>query len=36
VSIADPVAMMEVAANDALKPVADEARARLDRVLAAL
>jgi len=36
VSIADPVAMMEVADNDALKPIADEARARLDRVLAAL
>lgn len=36
VSIADPRAMMEVTGNAALVPVADEARERLDRVLATL
>ncbi|MBL8130278.1 MAG: DUF302 domain-containing protein [Anaerolineae bacterium] len=36
VSLIDPLAMMSVVANPELKAVADEARARLDRVVAAL
>jgi len=36
VSAADPGAMMEVSGNPALEPVATEARARLERALAAL
>jgi len=36
VSIADPIAMLEVAGNPALEPVANEARARLQRVIEAL
>jgi uncharacterized protein (DUF302 family) len=36
VSIVDPQAMLGVAANPALQPVADEARRRLQRVAAAL
>jgi len=36
VSAADPHAMMEVADNDALRPIAAEARARLERAIAAL
>ena len=36
VSIADPIAMMHVANNPLLEPVANEARVRLQRVIAAL
>ena len=36
VSIMDPVAMLGVVENPALDPVADEARARLQRVIAAM
>jgi uncharacterized protein (DUF302 family) len=36
VSIADPIAMMHVANNPLLEPVAAEARVRLQRVIAAL
>ncbi len=36
VSIADPVAMLQLADNPSLEPVANEARARLQRVIAAL
>jgi uncharacterized protein (DUF302 family) len=36
VSIADPIAMMHVADNPLLEPVAAEARVRLQRVMAAL
>jgi hypothetical protein len=36
VSIADPEAMMQVARNDELEPIAREARERLQRVVAAL
>ncbi len=36
VSLVDPLAMLGVVASPDLKPVADEARARLDRVAAAL
>lgn len=36
VSVVDPLAMMSVVPNAALKPVADEAAERLNRVLAAL
>jgi uncharacterized protein (DUF302 family) len=36
VSLVDPLAMLGVAAHPDLKPVADEAGARLDRVAAAL
>ena len=36
VMIADPKAMMDIACNPALGPVAEEARQRLERVLAAL
>ncbi len=36
VSIADPIAMMEVTANPALRPIADDALARLERALASL
>jgi uncharacterized protein (DUF302 family) len=36
VSIADPEAMMQVAGNDELEPIAREARERLERVRAAL
>lgn len=36
VSIVDPLSMMGVAVNPDLEPIADEARARLERVMAAL
>lgn len=36
VSLVDPLAMLGVAARPELKPIADEARARLERVAAAL
>lgn len=36
VSIIDPLAMLGVIANEELKPIADEARTRLSRVVAAL
>ena len=36
VALVDPMAMLSVMANPALKPVAEEAAARLDRVAAAL
>jgi uncharacterized protein (DUF302 family) len=36
VAIADPVAMMEFSGNPALTPIAQEARERLEKVLAAL
>jgi uncharacterized protein (DUF302 family) len=36
VSLVDPLAMLGVVAHPDLKPVADEAKARLDRVAAAL
>jgi uncharacterized protein (DUF302 family) len=36
VSIVDPISMLGVVDSPALKPVADEARARLERVAAAL
>lgn len=36
VSIVDPLAMMSVVPNEDLKPVADEAAERLNRVMAAL
>ncbi len=36
VSLVDPLAMLGVVANPALEPIAAEARARLDRVAAAL
>ncbi|MEW5989050.1 MAG: DUF302 domain-containing protein [Chloroflexota bacterium] len=36
VSIVDPLAMLGVVANAGLTPIANEARARLERVLAAL
>lgn len=36
VAIADPVAMMEFSGNPALTPIAQEARRRLENVLAAL
>ena len=36
VAIADPIAMLEVAGNPAVTPVAEEARVRLQRVLHAL
>lgn len=36
VSVVDPLMMLGVAAHDDLKPVAEEARARLERVVAAL
>lgn len=36
ISLIDPLAMMSVVANSELKSIADEARARLDRVVAAL
>jgi uncharacterized protein (DUF302 family) len=36
VSIVDPLAMMRVIADDNLKPIAQEAASRLNRVLAAL
>src|SRR6266545_2494102 len=36
ISIADPVAMLQLADNPSLEPVANEARARLQRVIAAL
>jgi uncharacterized protein (DUF302 family) len=36
ISIIDPIMMMGVAAHPNLQPVADEARARLSRVIAAL
>ena len=36
VSIIDPVVMLGIVADDALKPVAEEARTRLSRVVAAL
>lgn len=36
VAMIDPLMMMGVISNSALKPVADEARARLERVAAAL
>jgi uncharacterized protein (DUF302 family) len=36
VSIVDPIAMLGVVANPALKPVAEEARAKLERVAASL
>ncbi len=36
VSIADPIQMMSVASNEDLRPLADEAKARLERVVAAL
>jgi uncharacterized protein (DUF302 family) len=36
VSLVDPIAMLGVVTHPDLKPVADEARARLDRVAAAL
>ena len=36
VAAMDPVAAMELAGNDAIRPIADEARARLNRALQAL
>lgn len=36
VAIADPIAMLEVAGNPAVTPVAEEARTRLQRVIRAL
>jgi uncharacterized protein (DUF302 family) len=36
VSIVDPISMLSVAHNDELDPVADEARARLQRVVESL
>jgi uncharacterized protein (DUF302 family) len=36
VSIVDPLAMMSIVPNDALQPIAQEARQRLNRVIAAL
>lgn len=36
VSIVDPLSMLGVAANPDLEPIANEARARLERVIAAL
>jgi len=36
ISIVDPLVMLGVAANDDLKPIAEEAHARLSRVVAAL
>ena len=36
VALVDPLAMLGVVANPALQPIADEARARLERVAAAL
>jgi uncharacterized protein (DUF302 family) len=36
VSALDPVAALELAGNDSVRPVADEVRARLERVLAAV
>jgi hypothetical protein len=36
VSIVDPISMLGVVQNPALEPVADEARARLQRVAQAL
>lgn len=36
VSIVDPLVMLNIVGNDNLKPIAEEARARLSRVVAAL
>jgi hypothetical protein len=36
VSLVDPLAMLDVVAHPALQPIAAEARARLERVAAAL
>ena len=36
VSIVDPLVMLGITLNDDLKPIAEEARARLSRVMAAL
>ncbi len=36
VSLVDPIAMLGVVSNPELKPIADEAKAKLDRVAAAL
>jgi uncharacterized protein (DUF302 family) len=36
VALVDPLAMLGVVANPALQPIADEARTRLERVVAAL
>ncbi len=36
VSLVDPIAMLGVVSNPDLKPIADEAKAKLDRVAAAL